>query len=245
MNGLGIQSVEIAIEILKVIGGADEPLTIGEIAERVDMSKSRLHRYLTSLFRTGFVRRDNRLCYTVGRDAMTLGLTAVRRFDMREETRPMLMQLREQLNETVALSVWTEQGPYYLHWVESQRAVNVGIRVGAQVSALRSAGGKVFLAYLPERATAHIVGRELAEFGISRADYEEEMALVRERGYAMTEESLLPGIATVGCPVFHQAGDIAATVTVVGILGHLDMSPSSPVVARLQATCAELSAVLP
>ncbi len=245
MNGLGIQSVEIGIEILKVIGTADEPLSIGEIADQVGMSKSRLHRYLTSLFRTGFIRRDSALRYTVGREAMTLGLTAVRRFDMRNETRPMLMRLRERLNETVALSVWTEQGPYYLHWVESQRAVNVGIRVGAQVSALKSAGGKVFLAYLPESATAQIVSRELVEFGVSRPDYEAEMSLIRRRGYATTEESLLPGIATVGCPVFHQGGDIAATVTVVGILGHLDTSPSSPVVTLLKDTCAVLSSQLP
>ncbi|WDL95795.1 IclR family transcriptional regulator domain-containing protein [Alicyclobacillus sp. ALC3] len=75
--------------------------------------------------------------------------------------------------------------------------------------------------------------------------YQGACALVRQRGYATTEESLLPGIATVGCPVFHQGGDIAATVTVVGILGHLDTSPSSTVVTLLKDTCAALSSALP
>lgn len=241
MNGLGIQSLEFGIEVLKVIGTAEQSLTIGELATRVGMSKSRLHRYLTSLHRTGFIRRDAELRYTVGPEAMTLGLNAVRRFDIRDAARPVLLRLREELNETLALSVWTEQGPYYLHWVESQRAVNVGIRVGAQVSALKSAGGKVFVAYLPAADTRRVVDKELTQLNVTRSDFEAEMAQIRDRGYATTTESLLSGIASIGCPIFDHDGDVTAAITVVGLLGHLDTSERSPIVAAVKAACDTLS----
>lgn len=241
MEGLGIQSLEIGIDIVKHIATAKEPLSIGEIAEQVGMSKSRMHRYLTSLHRTGFIRRDRDLRYTIGPEIITIGLNAVNRVDIRDVARPALIRLRERLNETVALSVWTEHGPYYLHWVESGRAVNVGIRVGAQVSAMKSAGGKVFLAFLPADETEQVVRRELLEHGIIRADYEAEMDRIRDRGYSTTTESLLPNIVTIGCPVFGRNGEIIAAITVVGILGDLNVAPDSPVIAALKEESATLS----
>ena len=88
MTGLGIQSVEIGIDILKTIGHAQKPLSISEIAERCDMSKSRLHRYLTSLYRTGFLSRDTELRYSIGPELMSLGLLASSRWTIRDVARP-------------------------------------------------------------------------------------------------------------------------------------------------------------
>ncbi|GMA65195.1 IclR family transcriptional regulator [Alicyclobacillus fastidiosus] len=244
MTGLGIQSVEIGIDILKTIGHAQKPLSISEIAERCDMSKSRLHRYLTSLYRTGFLSRDTELRYSIGPELMSLGLLASSRWTIRDVARPTLIRLKESLNETVALSVWTEKGPYFLHWEESNRAVNIGIRVGTQVSAIKSVAGKIFLAFLPERDTEDVLKRELAQFGVSRAVFDREIQEIRSKGYSITEESLLPGILAIGCPVFGRDGRVVAAISVVGILGYLDPSEESPVVTVLKQECQKLSDTL-
>ncbi|MCL6632458.1 MAG: IclR family transcriptional regulator [Alicyclobacillus herbarius] len=241
MTGLGIQSVEIAIDILKQIGAADRPLSITEISDLCGMSKSHLHRYLTSLYRTGFLTRDEDLRYSIGPELMSLGMLASSRWDIRRLAKPALLRLRERINETVALSVWTERGPYFLHWEESTRAVNIGIRIGSQVSAVKSAGGKVFLAYLPPAQTEAVRNRELAEYGMDAEAFDAELVEVRRLGYATTVESLLPGILAVACPVFGQGGDVVAAMTVVGILGVLDGSETSPVVRALKAECQRLS----
>ncbi|WP_067925690.1 IclR family transcriptional regulator [Alicyclobacillus shizuokensis] len=241
MTGLGIQSVEIAIEILKKIGAANRPLSITEISELCGMSKSRLHRYLTSLYRTGFLTRDDDLRYSIGLELMSLGLLASNRWDIRRLAKPALERLRERINETVALSVWTERGPHFLQWEESTRAVNIGIRVGAQVSAVKSAGGKVFLAYLPRTQTEAVQRRELREYGIDAEALEVELAAIRKNGFATTEESLLPGILAIGCPVFGRDGEVVAAITVVGILGVLDGGATSPVVKALKEECRRLS----
>lgn len=241
---MGINSLEVGVSILKIIGQSEHPLSIGEIAQHSHMTKSHVHRYLTSLHRTGLIRRDRELRYSLGLDLMTLGLNALKQFDISELARPTLIRLREQFNETVALSVWTEGGPYYLSWVESQRVVNVGIRVGAQVSAVKSAGGKVFLAFLPQSETYQLVEKECAESGLDRDAFETELVTIRHQGYSTTEESLLPGIVSVGCPVFGPAGRIVAAITVVGILGQLAVGDQAPVVTSLMAECSQLSQVL-
>jgi DNA-binding IclR family transcriptional regulator len=241
MTGLGIQSVEIGVEILKQIGAAQKPLSITEISQICGMSKSRLHRYLTSFYRTGFLTRDTDLRYSIGPELMSLGLLASQRWDIRHLAHPTLVRLRERLNETVALSVWTEKGPYFLQWEESTRAVNIGIRIGSQVSAVKSAGGKIFLAYLPEEETRDVLTREMSEHGLDPAAFERELEEIRSKGFSITEESLLPGILAIGCPVFGRGGKVVAAITVVGILGYLDATEDSPVVAVLKEECQKLS----
>lgn len=241
MTGLGIQSLETGLGILKEIARADMPLSITEISERCSMPKSKLHRYLTSLYRSGFLKRDVDLRYSLGTELYSIGLKSLNNLDIRNQARPALIRLREQLNETIALSVWTEAGPHYLHWEESLRAVNIGIRVGSQVSALKSAGGLIFLAYLPKEETEHVLLEELSEYGADRKHVEENLSIVREKGYAVTEGSLLPGILSIGCPVFDRSGTVVAAVTVVGIVGFLDASDNSQVVTKLKQACSALS----
>ncbi|WAH36341.1 IclR family transcriptional regulator [Alicyclobacillus dauci] len=244
MTGLGIQSLEIGLSILKEISTADVPLSITEISERCNMPKSKLHRYLTSLYRTGFLKRDANLLYTLGEEFYSIGLKALGNLNIRQQAGPTLTRLRERLNETVALSIWTEEGPHFIHWEESLRAVNVGIRVGSQVSALKTAGGKVFLAFLPKDETEHVVQKELKEHGISRAAFEEEMASIRKRGFATTEGSLLQGIASVACPLFGRNNSVVASITIVGILGYLQTEEDSEVVDVLKEECLALSKTL-
>ncbi|WAH35636.1 IclR family transcriptional regulator [Alicyclobacillus dauci] len=245
MNGLGIQSLEIGIDIVKIISKSTKPLTISEIAHVAEMSKSRLHRYLTSLYRTGFLSRDTDLRYSVGPELISLGLLASQRWTIRDLAHPTLLRLRENLNETIALSVWTEKGPYFLHWEESNRAVNIGIRVGTQVSATKSVAGKIFIAFLPEEETDDVLKREIAQFGISKAQFQRELAETRQKGYSITEESLLPGILAIGCPVFGRDSKVVAAISVVGILGYLDPSEQSHVVTVLKEECRLLSETLP
>jgi len=244
MTGLGIQSLEIGLSILKEISDAQIPLSITEIAERCEMSKSKLHRYLTSLYRTGFLRRDADLRYSLGAELYSIGLKAFGKMDIRAQVQPTLIRLRERLNETVALSIWTEKGPYYLHWEESLRAVNVGIRIGSQVSALKSAAGKVFLAFLPKDEIKHVVTKELEEYGMDRSVFEEEMTIIRKKGFSTTVESLLPGIVSIAYPLIGRKDAVVAAITVVGIVGYLDVADASQVVAVLKEECLSLSGIL-
>ena len=97
------------------------------------------------------------------------------------------------------------------------------------------------MAFLPERDTEDVLKRQLAQFGVSRAAFDREIQEIRSKGYSITEESLLPGILAIGCPVFGRDGRVVAAISVVGILGYLDPSEESPVVTVLKQECQKLS----
>ncbi|MEH7012827.1 IclR family transcriptional regulator [Neobacillus niacini] len=241
MSGQGIQSLELGINILKKIGEADKPLSISEISELCDISKSKLHRYLTSFCRTGFLQRDSSLHYTIGSDLIRIGNKASKSLDIRELASPTLIRLRNTLNETVFLTIWRGNAPYPIELKESNRSVNIGIRVGYQTSIVLTTSGRLFAAFLPEVVPNEMIHREIIEHHLNPEEFKNELSEIRKNGYSITRESLIPGIVAVGCPVFGRDNKIIATISIVGILGVLDLSSDSELIKCLKKECMELS----
>lgn len=241
MSGHGIQSLEFGIEILKKIGEADKPLSITEISNLCEISKSKLHRYLTSFCRTGFLQRDSSLHYSIGTNLIMIGINASKSFHIKDLAKPTLLKLRDLLNETVFLSIWGGNGPYPIDIEESKRSVNIGIKVGYQTSNTLTTSGRLFAAFLPEKITRENILKELMEHQLDPEEFRKEISKIRKNGYSITKESLIPGIVAVGCPIFGRENKIVATISVVGILGVLDLSSNSEVITLLKEECMELS----
>jgi DNA-binding IclR family transcriptional regulator len=241
MSGQGIQSLELGINILKKIGEVDKSLSITEISNLCNISKSKLHRYLTSFCRTGFLQRDSSLQYSIGSDLISIGANGSRSFNIKDLAKPTLIKLRDSLNETVFLTIWGGYGPYPIDIEESKRSINIGIKVGYQTSNVLTTSGRLFVAFLPELITKENIHKEIIENHLDPEEFKNEISEVKKNGYSITMESLIPGIVAVGCPVFGRDHKIVATISVVGILGVLDLSSNSEIISLLKKECMELS----
>ena len=127
----GIQSVEVGMDILKKIAEAGKPISISEIAILCETSKSKLHRYLTSFVRTGMLEKNQDAKYILGTELLRLGLKASQKLNITEIVAPHLMDLKESLNETAALAIWGQNGPFFVSWEENDGPINIGIKVGS------------------------------------------------------------------------------------------------------------------
>jgi DNA-binding IclR family transcriptional regulator len=244
MSGHGIQSLELGLNILNKIAEQNKSLTITEIATLCEMSKSKLHRYLTSFCRFGLLQRNGELRYSLGTGLILLGLQASSRIDVKEIAIPFLLNLRENLNETIALAIWGGAGPFYICWEESQRAVNIGIKVGTKVSLIHSATGKVFAAFSTKEQIEPLIQQELKDADVDLSKWRAEIEDVKANGFSIVKEGVVPGVATISCPVFDQNGNITAAITVVGLLGLLDISERSNVIQTLLENGRTLSKAL-
>jgi DNA-binding IclR family transcriptional regulator len=243
-KGNGIQSLELGIDILKKIASQNKSLNITEISKLTGMSKSKLHRYLTSFCKCGLLEKHEDLRYSLGSELVLLGLKASEQLDVKELSASHLSYLKETLNETAALAIWGAQGPFFLRWEESDRVVNIGVRAGSQVSIVKSAPGRLFAAFLPEEKTAELVRAELEKYGMDAESFYEDIRRVRENGVAISQGTLIPGISAISCPVFGQNGEIVAAITVVGLSGVLDVGLDSETVKLVKEQCRLLSGSL-
>lgn len=199
----GVQSLEVAMGVLRALGTAGRPLMLKELSEAAGMPAAKAHRYLVTFVEAGMVRQDpDSGRYALGDFALELGLVALQGLDIVRDTAAVMQDLRDALDETVFLAVWGNRGPTIVRWEESVRPIAVNVRVGSVLPVATSATGRIFAAFLPE-AAGH---------GLERAMLDE----IRATGIATQRNALMQGIGAVSAPVFDHRGQITGAMTVLG-----------------------------
>ncbi|WP_068639477.1 IclR family transcriptional regulator [Thauera butanivorans] len=244
----GVQSLEVGMSILRAMVTGRRSMMLKDIAQAAGMPPSKAHRYLVSLIRSGLVEQDRLTSrYDLGPFALNLGLVALDRVDRIRLGLMAISDLRDATNETVALSVWSEGGPVVVRWERPRRPITVNVVTGTSLSMLRSAGGRVFAAWLPERQTEALIAREL-ESGKTPTDIHDMddvrtlLAQVREAGMAVvTGDYFARGVEAAAAPVFNFKNEITMTIAVVGVEGSMDLSPGGATLAALRRAADDLS----
>lgn len=234
MKSRGIQSIETGVQILKIIAEADKPLSISEIAKMLQTSKSKLHRYLVSFTKTGILDKSPDAKYTLGTELIRLGLKASQKLRITEIAAPHLIELKEKLNETAALAIWGENGPFFASWEQSNYPVNIGIKVATEIRITTSATGLIFAAYLPAEVTKKLIEQELTKNPSAEENFLQGVEFVKKHQYAFVQGTLLPGINGISAPVFDMNNQLAAALTLVGLETTLDVRESSEEVRLLK-----------
>ncbi|GAC1417448.1 MAG: IclR family transcriptional regulator [Candidatus Velthaea sp.] len=246
----GVQSIEVGADLLRALAAADEPQPLSSLARAAGMSSGKAHRYLVSYVQSGLVVQSERSgSYDLGPLAMRIGLAALRRYDAVRSASARLGELRDEINETVTLTVWADGGPTIARIELSGHPVTLAVRVGTAFPLLNTATGRIFLAFGEPREIGKLIDDELAALrsvslpGIphTRAETEAIAEDVRRRGLARVDQSFLIGINAIAAPIFAGDGRLAAVVTVLGRSQQLDVGWESPVAKAITAFTAACS----
>jgi DNA-binding IclR family transcriptional regulator len=219
----GIQSIEVGFRLLDVLTNEPRAMMLRDLAQRAGMSPAKAHRYLVSFLRLGAVSQDpvsGR--YELGGFALQMGLARLARVDGVKLARIALNGLRDQLDQTVGIAVWGNQGPTVVHWMESSHPAKASLKLGDVMPLLSSATGLLFAACLPRSKTQVMLDRELAATRRTMADIEPHLADIRAHGASRVEGMLLPGIHAFCVPVFDSTGDLALGLIALGHEGSFD-----------------------
>jgi DNA-binding IclR family transcriptional regulator len=249
----GVQSVEVGAALLRALADADGPQSLGVLARAAGMSSAKAHRYLVSYVQAGLVVQGERTgAYDVGPLAVRIGLAALARFDVVRVAGERLAELRDAVEQTVSLAVWTDAGPTVARIELSRHPVTLAVRVGTTFPVLTTATGRIFLAYAFDGIPASVLADELAaarrvHIPGAPADDAEVEALrdeVRARGLASVDQSFLVGVDAMAGPLFHQDGRLAAAVTVIGRPDTLDLAWDGATAEAIRRFAAASSATL-
>jgi DNA-binding IclR family transcriptional regulator len=238
----GVQSLEIGMGILRAMVNGQRSMMLKDIAAAAEMPPSKAHRYLVSLIRAGLVEQDPLTSrYDLGPFALNIGLVAIDRLDRVRLGLTAIAQLRDEINETTALAVWSDNGPVIVRWERPRRPITVNVVTGTALEILSSASGRVFAAWLQNDAVNRLIGKEMKSGAHlppelkTRADVDAMLAVVRADGY------LVDGVEAVAAPVFNFRNEITMAMLAVGVKGMFDVSPGSAVVSGVRRAAAELS----
>jgi DNA-binding IclR family transcriptional regulator len=217
-----IQAIERAVSILNAFSSEDPELGVTELAERLGLHKSTVHRFMVNLAAAGLVERNPRSGrYRLGLRIFELGGLVMQQMNLWDEALPFLEGLVRDTAETGHLAVLGGGEAIYIERVEARRALRVPSAIGRGYPAHATNLGKVLLADLPRERVDEIV----AERGLGAytphtitdpSELDVELERIRERGYAIDNEEYDEGLRCIGAPVRDHSGHVVAALGIGG-----------------------------
>ena len=246
---LGTQSVEIASTLLVALAELAGPSALTAIADKAGMHRSKAHRYLVSLCRTGLTQQLPDSRYSLGPLALRLGAAALASLNPVTVATGQLDDLSDSLEQLVALAVWGDRGPTYVTWRARRAPVSLHLRLGMTMPLTTSAVGRLFAAYLPSERTLQTITTELQaqaqQRGVTlrqtRVEFNKLLTAVRSHGIARVSGDFLKGISGFSAPVFDHNGSIALALTTIAPSGGFDERYEGRIARTLSAVAQSLT----
>ncbi len=211
-----VKSLLRALDVLRVLGGADRPLSLSELVAQTQFSRTAAYNILTTYEIRGLVRRDSQNHYALGWGLLELGEQVRSRSALSDAARPLVEDLAESTGETVLLGVLDQDSVIYVEKAESRRSVRMVESPGRRLPLHQTATGLVLLAH----ASAAFHDRYVA--GLADADgslvrqITEMTEMIRMSGHAISVQDLDPDLASASAPVVGPGGEPMAALTVAG-----------------------------
>ena len=222
-TGTGSRAVDRAAALLVAVVSAGEPVSFPDLVEISGLPKSTVSRLLSSLERNTLIRRLPDGDVAPGDTLVAYARAHKIEDDLISLARPALERLGDATGETINLAVPAVDGVAQIDQRDPRFMLGAVNWLDRQVPYHCSALGKVFLAY----GTALPTGR-LARFTddtiTSRSALAADLRRTRERGYAVADGELEPGLIAVAAPILDENDHAIAALSVSG--------PASRITAR-------------
>jgi DNA-binding IclR family transcriptional regulator len=240
----GVQSVDRALTILEVLARVGEA-GVTEIAGELGVHKSTAFRLVTTLEAHRLVEQTTeRGRYRLGVGVLRLAGATTARLDLVQEARPLCRQLAAETGETVNIAVLSESSALYLDQIAGSSALQPHNWVGQHIPLHATSNGKVLLSGLDDDRVKELLGtlsRYTTTTITKKGKLREELALVREQGYAVAVDELEEGLTAVAAPIRNAHGDVVASMSVSGPTFRLPEERVGDVVRLLVEAAAEVS----
>lgn len=213
-----------AASILEVMAEQPgEPVGASELARRLGLPKSSIANILNAMADAGLVRRSG-AGFALGRKIAELGGAYLASIDLVQEFYDASRELPAASEETIQLAVLDGLEMTYLARHDGRQQVRLTSGIGRRLPATVTATGKAALASLDDRElerrlatitslptpTAHSIGTMDA--------LRDDIAHVRDRGYAVDDEETVEGVICLGAAIPGRRpgeGPYAASITLL------------------------------
>ncbi len=217
-----IQSLSNALSILELFSIEKEEYGMSEIANLLGLKKRNTERLLNTLERQEYLER-NRVTgnYRLGFRVFELGQRYKEQLSLMKQATPVVRELASISGETSYAGDLRGEYVVYLVAEESNKHIRVVSRLGMRFYPHTTALGKAILAFSEEGLVDKLFPNEELPTKTpnsisSKSALKDELAAVKEQGYALDWEEEEEGVICVGVPVFDYNLKVVGGVSVSG-----------------------------
>ncbi|MBK1703186.1 IclR family transcriptional regulator [Halochromatium glycolicum] len=215
----GIQVIDRAAALLETIARYPDAVSLKVLAADTGLHASTAHRILASLIHNGLVERDPAGRYRLGLRLLQLGVRLHGDVDMRAIARPIMETLRDEIGESINLTIREGDEVVYIEKATPNRMIHVQQLIGARAPLHVTAVGKLMLgaggdeairAYAERTNLPAYTRNTLSDLAPLREDCLQSI----ERGYALDNEEAELDVGCIGVLLYESTGRVAGGLSI-------------------------------
>lgn len=214
-----IQVIDRMALLLNIIARYDDAVSLKILAAESQLHPSTAFRILSSLSDHQYVERDEAGYYRLGVKLFHLGSRVSQRVDLNQQAKPIMDKLRNELGETVNLTIRENDEVVYVERSISGQMMRVEQVIGSRAPLHVTAVGKLMLAAAGEEECRNYAQRSKlpAYTENTIADIDSLITAtktLKRDGFAYDNEEAEKGVGCIGVLIYNNAGDIAGGLSV-------------------------------
>ncbi|MFC4405948.1 IclR family transcriptional regulator [Haloarchaeobius iranensis] len=215
-----VKTTEYSIRILEALK-SNPGQSLADLTEEFDIARSTIHRHLLTLEANDLIVRDEDGTFSLGLRLLDFGRRAREYVEFYDVARQQVDRLAEMTGEKVWLIAKEGDHSVHLYKAHGDNPLETSAQVGQRRNLHQLAAGKSILAFLPDdELDAILERRELEERTdstiTSEAVLREELADIRDRGYAFNIGESVTGLNAVGAPIRDEDGYPVGAISISG-----------------------------
>src|SRR5450759_322080 len=243
-------AVDRALTILEVLAHSTRGLRLPEIALRLGVPKSSAHSLLVALERRGYLQRcDHSGRYRFGPKILSLANVALCGMTLRDVAYPVLAGLMRSTGLAAKMAILDRDQAVLIEQVHPAHVSAPMTWLGKRLDLHCTALGKVLAAFQPKEQwsrmiTEHRLPRHNANTICSPRHFLKELALTRERGYALANEEFDLGMRCLAVPVCANADGAVAAIGITGTTSEIHEGNLESLLKTVTTAAANIGASL-
>ena len=243
-----VQSVWRALDLLEVFPKYGPEIGLTKIAGLINLNKATAYRLLSTLEERGYVERalDSRR-YRLGVRALELGLYIQSQLEVRRLALPSMQEMVNQTGEAAFLCIREGDEALCVERVEAEHQVNIfSLRVGGRQPLHCGAAPRALLCGMEDNQIAAYAARtglpgSTPDTITSLDCLFQDVKMTRERGFVISMNDVVTGIAAVGAPIYDHSGNAAASISLSGLSIRYETDRLSDLAKIVVATAKRIS----
>lgn len=210
-----------ALDILEILSGSNEGLTLGDIVKMLDIPKSSAFDITQTLLSKDYIEYDNKRLksFKLGLKSFRLGSSYLKNINLYNESKPVLNELLARTNKIIFLATRSEDKIIYLDKLEPNLPITAQATIGGEQPLYCTGLGKSLLATLTDDAVKQLLGDGPYEKKTNKTITNlkkliKELESIRKKGYSNDNGENESQIYCVAAPIYDYTNKAVAAISI-------------------------------
>ena len=204
---------------MELLGDTQEPLTLTQVAQRMDTNKTSAQRFLYTLVKLGYVDRVEHKRYCLGNKVLRLAHQFLGSNGLSVVAEPIMSDLSLKMNKSVSFGVLDGTDVLMIYRKERIQFHPYAVHAGSKIPCHCTTTGKVLLAGLSDGELKALIERldmmPITHKSItSRQKLYKEVLITRSMGYGVADQEFSLDLYSLGVPILNRFGSVVAAASI-------------------------------